>query len=284
MMKNKIDIISLLSNQMTYVDTPDKKQKHPHYEHRTTKLDLKDNEFTSKKFQQVRKTSTHKDLLKSFGRIGMCLNEKSPSVIPTEDLRRVCLILIKDTDEVDKELGVGPLNDGYLIGLKHHRLGFKIMYLYNSGRLATFLDFFMKNTTEALTVFYSGRDHESNSITFKDGVLQKSTITDVISKNSNPQLRVMFITDSLSGGSFFNINGSSNMISFWVRKTSDSDSKDAERTHGIFTYYFCKIIGDCPNISPNRLIERMNPSLTRFDEEFQCEMSNKDLGECPIFK
>ena len=55
---------------MSYVDTPDKKQKHPHYEHRTTKLDRKDNEFSSKKFQQVRKVSTHKNLLKSFGRIG----------------------------------------------------------------------------------------------------------------------------------------------------------------------------------------------------------------------
>ena len=106
----------------------------------------------------------------------------------------------------------------------------------------------MKNATEALTVFYSGRDHESNSITFNDGVLQKSTIADVISKHNNPNLRVIFITDSLSGGSFFNINGSSNTITFWVKKTSDIDYKDAERTHGISTYYFCKIIGDCQNI------------------------------------
>ena len=269
---------------MSYVDSPDKKQKHPHYEHRTAKLDLKDNEFSSKKFQEVRKVSAHKTLLKSFGRIGMCLNEKMPSAIPTDDLRKVCLILIKDTDSVDKELGVGPLNDGYLIGLKHHRLGFKIMYLYNSGRLSTFLDFFLKNTTEALTVFFSGRDQSNSSIEFKDGVLTKSSISEVISKNNNPQLHVMFITDSLSGGSLFDIKGSSNMLSFWVSKSGEAESKEVERTHGIFTYYFCKMIGDCPNISPNRLIERVNPSLARFNEVFECEMSNKELGEAPIFK
>ncbi|KAK8865079.1 hypothetical protein M9Y10_010611 [Tritrichomonas musculus] len=68
----------------------------------------------------------------------MCLNEKSPSVIPTEDLRRVCMVLIKDTDQVDKELGVVPLNDGYLIGLKHHRLGFKIMFLDDWQLFSTF--------------------------------------------------------------------------------------------------------------------------------------------------
>ena len=133
---------------MSYVDHPEKRQKHPHYEHRTQKLDRKDNEFSSKKFHQVRKVSTHKKLLRSFGRIGMCLNEKSTDSIPIGDLDKVCFILINDYDnDKDYDLGVGPLNDGYLIGLKHHRFGFKVFYLYNprSDLFTSFLGFFIKN-------------------------------------------------------------------------------------------------------------------------------------------
>ena len=270
---------------MTYVDTPDKKQKHPHYEHRTTKLDLKDNEFSSKKFQQVRKVSTHKNLLKSFGRIGMRLNEKNTSDLPTCDLNKVCFILINDYDEEDHELGVGPLNDGYLVGLKHHRLGFKVFYLYNpqSDEFASYLAFFLKNTTDALTIFYSGRDDNSEGIEFNNGSLSKSSISEIISSSPNNKSRVMFITDSLGGGSVFDIKGLSNAISFSVQKSGEIDSKEVKRTHGIFTYYFCKITSDCPNITPNRLVERMNPSLCRFNEVFTCEFNNKELGESPIF-
>lgn len=270
---------------MTYVDTPDKKQKHPHYEHRTTKLDLKDNEFTSKKFQKVRKFSTHKNLLKSFGRIGMCLNDKQLSNITKDDFQKACLILINDYDQEDKELGVGPLNDGYLVGLKHHRLGFKVFYLYNARmeEFSTYLRFFMNITTQSLTVFYSGRDDNSEGIEFKAGILSKSSIREIIKDNSNGQTRFMFITDCLGGGSVFDINGCQNAISFSVAKSGTIESKEIRRTHGIFTYYFCKITSDCPNITPKRLVERINPSLTRFNELFTCEMSNETLEDSPIF-
>ncbi|KAK8834137.1 hypothetical protein M9Y10_019525 [Tritrichomonas musculus] len=270
---------------MSYVDVPDKKQKHPHYEHRTAKLDLKDNEFSSKKFQQVRKVSTHKKLLKSFGRIGMCLNNRATTSIPTEDLNKVCFIIMNDYDDDDKELGVGPLNDGYLVGLKHHRLGFKVFYLYNSNctQFTNFLSFLMTKTTESLTVFYSGRDDNAEGIEFDESTLSKGSISHIISSNNNDQLRLIFITDTIAGGSVFDIDGCQNAISFSVQKTNSNVEKEVERSHGIFTYYFCKIISDCPNITPNRLVERMNPSLTRFNEVFTCEFKAKELGETPIF-
>lgn len=270
---------------MTYVDTPNKKQKHPHYEHRTTKLDLKDNEFSIKKFQKVRSVSTHKDLIKSFGRIGMCLNDKSETTIPTEELHKVCFVIINDYNKEDKELGVGPLNDGYLIGLKHHRLGFKVFYLYNSKseELSPLLSFFMKNTKDSLTVFYSGRDNNSQGIEFNNGTLEKESISEVISSNENKKIKIIFITDCLSGGSVFDIHNCSNAIAFYVKKNDSNESKEIEKSHGIFTYYFCKIICENPSITPNRLVERMNPSLCRFNESFTCEFIDDKLGETPIF-
>ncbi|KAK8834520.1 hypothetical protein M9Y10_011215 [Tritrichomonas musculus] len=270
---------------MSYVDTPEKKQKHPHYEHRTTKLDRKDNEFSSKKFHRVRKVSTHKKLLKSFGRISMCLNGKTPTSIPIGDLNKVCFILVNDYDDEHNDLGVGPLNDGYLAGLKHHRFGYKVFYLYNSTseEFSNFLGFFLKNTTDELTVFYSGLEDNGQGIEFNSGSLSKSSIGQVIANNCTGKPRVMFITDCIGGGSVFDISSGSNLISLSVRKTNSPESKESKRSHGIFTYYLFKIFSDCPNITPNRLIERMNPSLQRFNEVFTCEMTDQQFCDSPIF-
>ncbi|KAK8898122.1 hypothetical protein M9Y10_000392 [Tritrichomonas musculus] len=277
---------------MTYVDAPDKKQKHPHYEHRTEKLDRKDNEFSSKKFHHIRKVSTHKKLLKSFGRIGMCLNDKPTTSLPIGDLDKVCFILVNDYEEDDdNELGVGPLNDGYLLGLKHHRYGFKVFYLYNprAEEFSQFLGFFLKHTQHALTIFYTG--HSNNGISFNDSLLSQSTISEIIEDNSNGEAHVVFITDCPESGSVFDIKSTgqknpqttSNLISFYVEKTNGSTPKESKRSHGIFTYYFCKITSDCPNITPNRLVERMSPSLKRFGETFKCDITDHKLADSPIY-
>lgn len=270
---------------MTYVEIPDKKQKHPHYEHRTAKLDRKNNEFSSKKFQKIRKYSTHKKILESLGRIGICLNERSTAFLPKKDLNKVCFILINDYYNEDKKLGVGPLNDGYLIGLKHHRLGFKIFYMYNPKceTFTIFLGFLIKNAKEALTIFYSGRDNNSDGIEFIDSTINKNSINEIIVKNCSGLLRITFITDCLGNGSVFDIKGCTNSISFSVQKTCENKEKNIKRFHGIFTYYFCKIISDSPSISPKRLVERINPSLKRFNENFTYELTNDELCDTPIF-
>ena len=279
---------------MTFVDQPEKKQKHPHYEHRTIKLDRKNNEFSSKKFQHIRKVSTHKKLLKSFGRIGMCLNNKSKIFNPKDGLDKVCFILVNDYDHEDDDLGVGPLNDSYLIGLKHHRLGYKVFYLHNPHHeeFTTLLPVFMKNTEKTLTVFYSGLSTNGNQgIEFIDGSVSRGILGEIIAQSCTGKPRVMFITDCIGGGSVFDINYSgkenkyhqSNLISFFVRKVYSPESKKSKRSHGICTYYFSKITSECPTITPNRLIERMNPSICRFDEVFVCEVTSLDLADVPIF-
>lgn len=282
---------------MTYVDHPEKRQKHPHYEHRTIKLDRKDNDFTSKKFHKVRKVSTHKKLLKSLGRIGMCLNERDTSSIPVGDLDKVCFILINDYDDDDDyDLGVGPLNDGYLTGLKHHRFGFKVFYLYNpkSSQYISFLGFFVKYTQVALTVFYTGRDDNRSAIhgiQFNDGSISSTDVGNTIAENCNGKCKGIFITDTTGGGSVFDINAfcnngniTSNFISFYIRKTVAPDSKEGKRSHGIFTYYFSKFTSECPNITPKRLAERMNASLRRFEEMMTYEVTDVKTSEEPLFK
>lgn len=281
---------------MTFVDTPNKKLMHPHYEHQTAKLDKKNNGFSEKKFHKVRNCSTHKKLLESFSRIGMCLNGKSSGNIPTGDLDKVCLILMNTYEGEDKDLGVGPINDGYLIGLKHHRIGFKIFYLYNprSTDFTLFLGYFLQNTQKLLTVFYTGGDSATygiHGIDFINGTLHEGVVGNVITSNCNNKARVIFITDSYNGGSVFDIHSvnfennkkPTNLISFSVKKEEKSLSKEVKRSQGIFTYYFCKIIGECPNVTPDQLIESINPSILRFNEFLSYDTTNPELGIVPIF-
>lgn len=269
---------------MTYVDLPNTKEKHPHYDHCTTKLD--NNNFTSKKFQHFKNNSTHKKIFKSFQRIGMCLNSKPTKQIPNNgDLDKVCFVVINDYENVDGELGVGPLNDGYLFALNHHRIGFKIFYLYNCpmDEFLIYLEFLMKNCNKYLTVFYSGRDNKAmDGIEFMDGSLERSEVNEVIANICNPKKRFLFMTDCPNGGSIFDIKGCTNAISLFVQKKGTSFSKDEEQTQGIITYYFCKIIKEYPEIDPVHLVEKMNQNLSRFNESFAYELSNQDLATAQI--
>lgn len=278
---------------MTYADST-KKQKRPHYEHKVYKLDMKHNNFTERQFQQIRKSSKHKKILKAFERIGMCLNGQDFSHIPEGHLDKVCFILINSYTNRKHDLGVGPLNDGYLVALKHYRLGYKIFYLYNPNRkdFISLLSFFLMNTEMELTVFYTGRDTICtgiHGIEFIDGILTTRSICDIIAKNCNEVVRVMLISDCCSGGSVFDIQSNQQgfshfkIISFSVNKESAPESKEGKLTHGIFTYYLCKITSQSPNISPKDLINQLNPSLQRFKEVCVYEATNKRMPKNQLF-
>lgn len=279
-----------MQDPSSYVDKPDRNQKHPHYEHRTTKLMMKNNEFSEKKFQRVRRVSNKKKIIQSFKRIGKCLNDATCEEIPILGLDRVCLILINNYEHDKHDPKIGPMNDGYLIGLYHHRLGYKIFYLYNcsSEKYPEFLQFFLTNTRRQLTVFYSGRDSissGSHGIEFKNEIVSSNQFSKIIAERNNGKCKVILISDCTAGGSVFDFQSvnKGKMISFSVNKATDPDSKEGRRSHGIFTYYFYKILYEQPNITPQRLFERMNASLKRFNETFSYYTTDKELENQPIF-
>ena len=279
-----------MTDQSIYSDKLLKHQKHPHFEHRTAKLYRKNNEFTNKKFQRVRHVSNKKNLVRSLKHIGVCLNDRTPDEIPKEGLQKVCLILINHYHHDKHDPKIGPLNDAYMLGLNHHRLGFNIFYLRNceASKYPQFLEFFLKYTLQHLTVFYSGRNE--GGVEFKDRNISSSEFGKMISENYNGRCKAIFISDSACGGSVFNINPlvsqnrPTDVISLYANKSTDPDSKEGRRSHGIFTYYLCKILNECPNITPVRLADRMNPSLKRFNMTFGCEVTNHDSENQPLFK
>lgn len=268
----------------------DKEQKHFHYEHRIKKLNHRHyDSFDGKNFQKARQYSTHKKLLKSLGRVGMCVNDKTPNCISVDDLDKVCFILCNSyEDKKNSDLGVGPLNDSVMIGINFHRRGYHVFYLYNTYRdeFLKYAKFFIEHTKTSLVLFYSGRgeviNNNQSTILFKDGAIAPNDMMTIIA-NSNGTTKVVMITDSSCGGCAFDVNvGIKNIISLGISKPSGSE-KEEGRTHGIFTYYFCKVLNECPDITPSFLTDRMNPPLKRFSAEIICNESNPEIDEQPLF-
>ena len=288
---------------MTYVDEPDKKQKSSKFEKRANKLL---GEFTKTDFQKARSLSNDKQLNKGFGRIGMCLNGKPVEAIPTDELDKICFILCNTYTKEDLRLGIGPFNDSYLIALNFHKQGYKIFYLHNptSQEFIDYLQFFLKNTQKTLTVYYSVRIvsipnqdprlPNTTSIVFDDGQLPDVDVINMVRDNSNEQCRVIFISDCSCGGSICDMKNLSkensrnltNAISISAHVNPDVAANQKMKIHklqGLFTYYFCKLMTESPDISPERLVERLNPYLERFDETTETDFSNKEMQSAPIF-
>ena len=252
----------------------------------------KDHEFNEKHFQKTRRSSNREEIRESFGRIARYLNHVSRDEIPIEGLNKVCLILMNNfnSEQYDKyDPQIGPLNDGYLVALIHHRLGFKVFYLHNckQGNYPKWVQFFMTHTSTNLTVFYSG--HNADGIEFKDKKVTNEQISKLINGNDESKCKTLFISDCSEGGSVFNIentpkDNSKRLISLSIEKSYDPKSKESKRIHGIFTYYLCKFIYDQPNISPKRISQRMESSLKRFNSRIICETNNEQLQDQPIFE
>lgn len=280
-----------MEDRSTFVDKPDKDQKHPHFEHRTAKMYKKNNEFSEKKFQRVRHVSNKKDLVSSLKRIAKCLNTSNISEVPTEGLQKVCLLLINNYEHDKHDPKVGPLNDAYLFGLHHHRLGFKVFFLRNCGcqQFTQFFELFLKYTLQQLTVFYSGRDsiiNGSHGIEFEDNTISSTELGKIIADNYNGRCKALLVSDCTAGGSVFDISSvpnNSDLILLSVNKSTDPDSKEGRRSHGIFTYYLCKVFNECPNITPNRLCERMNAYIERFNTSFNCQVTKPGEEDQPIY-
>lgn len=274
-----------------------KKQKKQQFKENSNKCDQKNNNISDKKSVQLPIDAAILGLLKTMARFGICLNNKPSTKILHDSLDNVCFVLINTYEKKNQDLGIGPLNDSIQIGLYHHRLGYKVYYLFNpkSDEFTNYLSFFLQNTVKSLTVFYSGLDSsmcQIHDIEFKNGQLSSNVIKNIITQKCNGKAKIIFITDSYNGGSVFDINSiihsndrqTTNIISFSVKKeTNSSDSKEKKRSHGIFVYYFCKLIGDNPNITPKDLVESINPSILPFNEVLKYEVSNQSLADSPIF-
>ena len=262
-------------------------------------INSKDNNvIEEKKLNTTKFDLTISNLLRTMNKFTICLNSKTIQNISFYNHTKVCFILINTYENENEDLGMGPLNDSIHIALYYHKLHYKVFYLYNpqSNQFINFLDYFLKNTKKALTVFYSGYGSNNSSIheiKFPNGHLSSDVIQKSLSQNCNGKAKVTLLTNTFNGGPVFDIHSinllndqqSSDIISFWVKKEKNNlKLNESKRSHGIFIYYFFKIISDFPNITPKELVEKVNPSIESFNEFLKYDVTNTDLIEAPLLQ
>lgn len=279
----------------TIVNTQYKKIEHFIYKKKVEKT-----KFSKKEFQKARKTKTLKKLLDDMNKISTCLNDKKVTDIDSED--KVCLVIMNTYKKNNNALGTGPLNDGYEISKLYKKRGYKIFYLHDSSR-DDFLNFviaFLEKTKVNLTIFYSGRcttvyEHhkDDTAIVFDAGHITGHDLDEVLVKKTNKKVKVVLICDCFTGGSIWSLNFDGmmqssmrpNIVSIFsvYNSTIPNMIKKAQKMHGIFTYYFCKYANEILDISPNNLMNNVNPPLERFNISLMCDSTKSTLESQPIF-
>lgn len=285
--------------KVPYIDTPDKPEIPSQYIHKAVKLDKKNNQFSDNAFQKVRKTSNLKRNLEAFHRIATCLNDTDLDTLPTDCINKVCLILMNTYPRDTEKLGVGPSNDAYLMAMIHHKLGYKIAYLINPDmdKFTECLEFFVEKTAFALTIFYSGHDSSSrynrvgHGIQFVTGErLSSVEFGEIVGGKSNGTSRILIISDVSCGRSIFSMKAAkstdnahcSEICTFTIDK-SQLSPKERRKSQGLFTYYFCKLIRQFPNSTPQDMVDMLNISFERFKETFSTLVSSDDINDKPLF-
>ena len=232
--------------------------------------------ISDNKFQQINKVTNPKKLLKSFKKIARCLNNVDPANFSNEKYDKVCLILISKSQRQKPISQVGELNDAYMFGLYHNRLGFKVFYLYNSTQKNYFasLQYFLSNVKENLTIFCSC----NNMVDFKN--LKFSNKYEENNQADKKKCKIVFISDCNEGNTIFDIPNENDDLINTQEVLSFTISKIM---HGIFIYYYCKTIFNDPSITLKKFFVKMKNSLTRFKETFAYKTSNQVNQNEPIY-
>lgn len=272
--------------KFSWVDCPDEPPLQSKYVHKSVQLDTKHPEFTATQFQNTRRSQVCKTIIYSFHHIGVCLNDIDVKQLPKKGVNRVLFILINTHNNV------GCFNDAYLLSLIHRKLDFKIAFLYNPDLVTffKFLEYFLTHTWADLTIYYSGFDSESkirhrgHGIKFMDQTyLSAEEFGQIVGQKSNGKAFVLILQDCENGGSVFNMSEAikirnvhcSDIVSFTSHKSRLSPGEKI-RSHGLFTYYFCRLIRQFPTSSPKDMVEKLNIALKRFKITYSFETSCDD--------
>ena len=221
---------------------------------------------------------------------------------------RACLIICNTYSSYQLSLGDGPMNDAITFATSMKNFEFKQYYMHNphSRNFLSYLDAFLKNTTQHLVVYYVGHgttvtdtngdedDNTDEAFVFDDGTMVDDILVEHLIKNKNESSRVTLVTDACHSGSIWDIQGGNvlgrvipeNVISI----SAANDKQTAKQAYinrkeqGIFTMNLSSILKKKPEITGSQLPSELRPSLKKYSQTCVVAGSDKHITEIPIFK
>jgi hypothetical protein len=261
--------------------------------------------FSQEQFQTMRTSKPEADLVSALGTISTNLSGKTPADVP--GVAKACFICCNTYTKPKLTLGVGPLNDARTVADNHVKRGYQVFFLHNptTDVFLAFLPHFLKSTTTALTVFYTGhganiRDRNGDeddgfdeAMVFDEGYIVDDKLVECLKENANGTTRVLLLSDCCHSGSIWDIQSAAkkgqklpgNLLSI----SAAADSETAKQTtvnklsQGLFSFYLWKALNQKPNSTPKDLIASVSPNLARFKQKVVAAASTPALLSKPVF-
>ena len=281
-------------------------ESHEAIDSNVTLRDISGN-FTKKEFQQARGNTTCEEAVKKFKTLGgVLVNNVTPTTIGRR-FEKVCFLCVNTYTKEQYKLGPGPLNDALTVAENHKKMGYQIYFMHN-GTPKVFLDFlehFLKKTSTALTVFFTGHganvpdknadesDGFDEAMVFDTGHIVDDQLAEYLQKYATGTCHTILLTDCCHSGSMWDIQSCKRMkvklpphiMSLSAAKDSQTakQTKIGQKEQGIFTYYFWKIINENPKISAKQMEGKLNPLIGKFKQHFTIASTSSDMETKPIF-
>lgn len=263
-------------------------------------------EFSIEQFQELRQHSDERSALSQLSEIGSDLTKLNKNSLKSQ-LRRACLICCNTYKTPKYSLGVGPLNDSITVAANHKFMGYNVFYLHNpkSTQFLEYLKIFFKETTEALTVYYTGHGAEvpdkngdeadgfDEAMLFDDTYVVDDDLLEIIRKNHNGRAYTILLTDCCHSGTIWDLpsdikkckNLPGNIMSISASKDSQTSKQTniKKSTQGLFTYYFWKIFRENPGTNIKRLAPLVTKQISKYKQEVEFYATRQDMLDRPLF-
>jgi hypothetical protein len=263
--------------------------------------------FSLAEFQELRHHATEDSARGQLASLGTDITRRSPSASTRRSLSRVCLIASNTYAGTSKSLGVGPINDAIVTAANHAVMGYDIYFLITptSKHFLECLQFFLAQTTDFLTVYYSGHGCERPTtdlsetsgyhelMYFEDAVIQDNVLADYLKQYSKGCAKTLLLNDCCHSGTLWNIpkrperamTFPANIVSFSASDDRETAKQGSigEGSQGLFTYYFWKHLKERPGIMLADLQPIINQSLVRFKQHTVLMATRTPLLKAPFF-
>ncbi|KAK8835060.1 hypothetical protein M9Y10_039536 [Tritrichomonas musculus] len=265
-------------------------------------------------FMALRNANTMEDSLECMNKLGRCVNNVDPKVaqqyVKDGINGKVLFVICNTYNKPQYSLGVGPLNDAITVALGHKKMGYQVLYLHNSTPtiFKKWLKFMLKNTTNDLTIFYTGHgcsikdkdgdesDGYDEVMLFDNGYVTDDELCDYLTryaKGENGQ-RIVLLTDCCHSGSMWDIQSMlkdktqtipKNIISVSSAKDDQTakQTKIKAKDQGIFTYYFWELLNENPALRFKEMESKINPLIGYFKQHFTVATTTPSMLEEEIF-
>ena len=262
------------------------------------------NEFTPEEFVELRTNNTEESAIAQLKEIATELTASDKSAV--SKLKRACLICCNNYTKESYKLGVGPINDSVTVAANHKFMGYTVFFLHNpkSTLFLEYLQLFLENTSEYLTVYYTGHgssvsdrsgdeaDGKDEVMIFDDTYIVDDKLAETL-KHANGKTKVILINDCCHSGTMYDIPDDmteagklpANIICLSAADDDETAKQGQQNSNdqGFFTFFFFQEVRRNRAITPSAIMDNVSSQLKTYEQCVVVSPTREELMTTPLF-